>query len=274
MASGNAPLTWVDISSLPSQRLLLSVDEIYVHKKTKYQDVWIVECRDYGKSLFLDGEWQSSVNNEFYYHESLVHPACVLHKTPRSVLVLGGGEGATIREILKWKTIEKVTMVDIDGELVAECRKHLPEMHQGAFDDPRVELIIEDAVEFLDKTQSSWDIIISDLTSPVESGPSDRLYSSEYLGKCMKILNPDGLFVIQSGSSLIFSLPGHAKLAKNIRGVFPYSISYANIDGWTFVAASKKEIEKRIVIEDFDLTISNTLSSDLKALDGFVFVQK
>ncbi len=160
MAHSTDPIMWIDISSLQSQRLFFSVHEIYIHKKTKYQDMWIVECGDFGKSLFLDGEWQSSTINEFYYHEALVHPACIAHKSPLTVLILGGGEGATLREVLKWKSVEKVTMVDIDGELVSACQEYLPEMHQGAFDDPRVELIIDDAINFLGKALVNWDIII------------------------------------------------------------------------------------------------------------------
>ena len=103
-------------------------------KKTDYQEMRIVETKDYGKALILDGEWQSSVIDEFIYHESLVQPAMIEHTSPRQVLILGGGEGTTLREVLRWKSVERLVMVDIDGEVVTQCRQHLPEMHQGAFD--------------------------------------------------------------------------------------------------------------------------------------------
>ncbi len=268
MSTSKSQLMWIDVSSSDSQRLYISVDQVYVRKKTKFQDLWIVELGDFGKSLFLDGEWQSSIKNEFYYHECLVHPAFVFHKSPKSVLILGGGEGATIREALRWKSVEHVTMVDIDGELISECKQFLPEMHQGSFDNPKVKLIIQDAVDFINNSDATWDIIISDLTSPVESGLSDRLYSKEYLQKCCRLLSPEGFFVIQSGSSQIFSLGGHAKLVSNIRSVFKDSLSYANIDGWTFIMASNNKISAPASPRELELILETQLAVKTKSLDG------
>ena len=122
-------------------------DQVLIHQKTKYQEMFIVEGI-YGKALILDGKWQSCTADEFLYHESLVHPPMILHNSPRKVLVLGGSEGETIREVLRWKTVEQVVMVDIDGEVVEACKKYLPEMHQNSFQDPLVELIINDAYNF------------------------------------------------------------------------------------------------------------------------------
>jgi len=90
---------------------------------------------------------------------------------PGAICVLGGGEGATVREALKWKTIKRVVMVDIDAEVVESCKKHLPEMHQGAFEDPRTEVVIGDALDYLDHSENEWDIIISDLSDPIEQFP-------------------------------------------------------------------------------------------------------
>ena len=268
MSTSKSRLMWIDVSSSDDQRLYISVDQVYVRKRTKFQDLWIVELADFGKSLFLDGEWQSSVKNEFYYHECLVHPAFVCHAEPKSVLILGGGEGATIREALKWKSVEQIAMVDIDGELVTECKRYLPEMHQGSFDSPKVTLIIQDAVDYINNSKSKWDIIISDLTSPSEFGLADRLYSQEYLQKCCELLTPEGFFVIQSGSSQIFSLGGHAKLASRIRSVFKDSLSYANIDGWTFIMASNKKIKFPNSHKKIDLILEAQLSAKTKSLDG------
>ena len=165
---------WINEYITPYDIYAHGITKVLVYKKTAYQEMYIVESGVYGKGLVLDGKWQSCTADEFIYHETLVQTAAVAHQHPQRVLVLGGGEGATIREILRWKSIEKVTMIDIDREVVAACQQHLPEMHQNAFDDPRVELIIADAINILDTTSEKWDIIISDLSDPIEEGPSSR----------------------------------------------------------------------------------------------------
>ena len=141
----------------------------------------------------------------------------VNHGAPRTVLVLGGGEGATVREVLKWKTVERVVMVDIDGEVVEACKRYLPEMHQGAFDDPRTELVIGDALAYLDRADQTWDIIISDLSDPIEEGPSFRLFTKEYFAQCRRALKPDGYFVVQAGSLAPPEMGLHVRLVKPIR---------------------------------------------------------
>ncbi|XTZ09781.1 MAG: spermidine synthase, partial [cyanobacterium endosymbiont of Rhopalodia yunnanensis] len=120
---------WINENITPWDIYSHGIKEILVYQKTLYQEMYIVESESYGKALVLDGKWQSCVGDEFIYHESLVQPAMITHQFVKKALVLGGGEGATIREILRWKSIEKVTMIDIDGEVVAACQKHLPEMH-------------------------------------------------------------------------------------------------------------------------------------------------
>nr|CAI78837.1 spermidine synthase [uncultured bacterium] len=155
------------------------VAKTLVHRKTKFQEMHIIETGTFGKALILDGFWQSCTGDEFLYHEPLVHPAMLLHGRPRRVLVLGGAEGAAVREVLRWKSVEQVVMVDIDGEVVEACRQHLPEMHQGACDDPRVEVRIQDALVYLDETRSTFDVIISDLSDPIEDGPSFKLFTRE-----------------------------------------------------------------------------------------------
>ncbi|HNE68665.1 MAG TPA: hypothetical protein PLE39_09810, partial [Anaerolineales bacterium] len=132
------PLYWIADYLTPDDVLQHAIHKVILHKHTAFQEMWIVDCGTYGKGLVLDGIWQSSTGDDFLYHESLVQPACVNHGNPKRGLVLGGGEGATIRELLKWKAMERVVMVDLDGEVVEACKVHLPEMHQGAFDDPRV----------------------------------------------------------------------------------------------------------------------------------------
>lgn len=190
---------WITEYMTPHDVYHHAVVKMLAYKKTPYQEMYIIDCGTYGKALVLDGKWQSCTGDEFLYHEPLVHPACINHGRPKKVLILGGGEGAAAREALKWNTVEKVVMVDIDAEVVEACKQHLPQMHQGAFDDPRSQLVIGDALDYLDQYQNEWDIIISDLSDPIEEGPSFKLFTKEYFEKCRRALKDDGYFVVQAG---------------------------------------------------------------------------
>jgi len=262
------PLMWVDISPTAEQLMYSSVYKVFLSKQTKFQEMWIVECGDYGKSLFLDGESQSATNNEFYYHEALVHPACILHGNPQKVLILGGGEGATIREVLKWKTIKSALMVDIDADVVDACKQYLPEMHQGAFDDPRVQVIIQDAIDFLEKTETKWDVIISDLTSPTEDGNSYKLFTVQYIELCKRLLNTHGVFVIQAGPVVPVNMKSHIKLAATVKYVFPYFISYATLEGWGFILGSNTPIKTYQDSIELDQILLERTTNKFSAIDG------
>ena len=161
----------------------LKVDKFYYPGKTKYQFVQCFYNEFLGKVLFLDKRIQSAQIDEYIYHESLVHPALITHPSPREVLVIGGGEGATLREVLRHSTVEKVIMVDIDRELVELCQKYLPEWSKGAFSNPKTDLIFKDARPFVEKTREKFDVIISDLTEPIEQGPSVFLFTEEFFSK-------------------------------------------------------------------------------------------
>src|SRR6476620_2576700 len=134
--------------------------DIYVHgviavlayKKTAYQEMYVVQTGTYGKGLVLDGKWQSCTGDEFLYHEPLVHPAMICHGSPKKVLVLGGRGSVKKKKVLRCKPVEKIVMIDITGEVGEACRAPLPEMHQTAFDDPRCEVVICDALDYLDNT--------------------------------------------------------------------------------------------------------------------------
>ena len=117
--------------------------------QTKFQHAEIMETASYGKVLVLDGRIQSSQADEFIYHDALVHPGMLTTEVaPRTALIIGGGEGATLREILKHRTVKNCKMIDIDGEVVEWCKKHMGSWHKGSFDNPRAEVIIADAKEF------------------------------------------------------------------------------------------------------------------------------
>ena len=219
---------WLTEYNTPYDAYCHGIVEVLYQATTSFQKLMIVRTGAYGKALVLDGCWQSSTTDEFLYHEPLVHPACVLQGGPQMVLILGGGEGAALREVLKWRTVRQVAMVDLDADVVKACRRHLPEMHQGAFDDPRSQIIVCDAYDFFENDNRKWDVIISDLTDPIEGGPSYRLFTREYFQKCRDALAPGGCFALQAGLAGPAEMEIHVRLANTVADVFDQAMHYTS----------------------------------------------
>lgn len=181
---------------------LFRVSRMVLEGRTRYQTYQICEIPRFGKSLFLDYNIQTSLLDEHVFHECMSQPAMTLHPRPRRVAIAGGGEGATLREALTHSTVEEAVMVDIDAELVAMVREHMPEWHQGAFDDPRTTLVHEDARAWLERHRGAgFDVILSDLPNPHGEGPSQLLFTREYFRICADALAEDGVFAMQAGSA-------------------------------------------------------------------------
>lgn len=181
--------------------VLYRINDIVHTGKTRYQNVDILDSDAFGRCLVLDGKTQSTEIDEHIYHEALVHPLLLYHPEPRSVFIGGGGEGATLREVLRHCSVERVVMLDLDSEVVELCRLHLPDHHQGGFDDPRLELRHEDARQYLQTCDESFDAIVLDLVDPLEGGPSYLLYTREFYEIAKAKLRPGGVLVTQSGSA-------------------------------------------------------------------------
>lgn len=190
--------------------------------------------------LVLDGDTQSSALDEHIYHEALVHPAGVAcGGKPERALILGGGEGATLRELLRIPRMRKATMVDIDGEVVDACRKFLPEWNAGAFEDVRAEVVIGDAREYVFGSQEQFDVIIGDLTEPLEDSPSALLHSPETYAAIRARLSPNGVFALQASMCGPQNYALHANMISRLRDafttVYPYSIYVPAFDTeWGF----------------------------------------
>ncbi len=272
----NADL-WLSDYLTPWDLYAHGIIRILTYKQTPYQQMYVVETDSYGKALVLDGKLQSTTGDEFLYHEPLVHPAMIYHGEPQRVLILGGGEGATLREVLRWKTVEQVTMIDIDGEVVDACRKYLPEMNANTFDDPRVELIIGDAFDYLNQIQHPCDVIISDLSEPVESGPSFRLFTQEYYQKLQSLLTPGGVLAVQAGSTSTLRMKFHVRLARTLNQVFSSIHSYSsNVpsfgEAWGFILASENEINSQPNPEEIDQLLTEKTTQDFRMLDGITLL--
>lgn len=264
---------WINEYISPYDYYAHGVTKLLAYKRTEFQEMYIIESGVLGKGLVLDGKWQSCTGDEFLYHEPLVHPAMIAHGSPRSVLILGGGEGATAREVLRWKEVERVCTVDIDGEVLEACRQHLPEMHQGAFDDPRSEVIIDDALDVLDRAADQWDVVISDLSDPIEEGPSFKLFTKEYFERVRQVLSPKGVFVLQAGPVSPAELPRHARLVRTVKSVFEHVhtlTSHVPSYGapWGFALASSIPIDTKPDVEQVDRILENKTRGGYRMLDG------
>jgi spermidine synthase len=264
---------WITDNTTPGDGYRYAVSRVLAWKRTEFQELAIVETRSFGKALLLDGNWQSCVADEFMYHEPLVHPAMVLHGSPRSVAVLGGGEGATLREVLRWTDVERVTMVDLDADVVDECKRHLPEMHQGAFDDPRVELVIGDAREWLSASVHDYDVIISDLSEPLEHGPAYELFTKEYFELVRGTLAPGGFLSLQAGCAAPHDIDLFARVANTVSAVFanarPYTSQIPSFaTPWGFVLASSEALDPIPQPDAIDEVLAQRTLGGLRMLDG------
>jgi spermidine synthase len=201
-------------------------DRVLLTGRTGFQAFEIFENRLWGRLLILDGRLQAAELDEFIYHEALVQPAMLAHPNPRRVLVMGGGEGATLRELLRHPGVTQAVMVDIDAELVGLCKEWLPTFHAGAFDDPRTELVFADGRHWLEaQPGGSLDVIILDLPEPREGSPALNLFTREMYELARGKLDSDGLLAVRSGSA---GLQGHlmADLNATLRAVFPLVVAY------------------------------------------------
>lgn len=265
---------WFFETTTPVEGHMHAIVRTLVQARTKFQLVEIMETASYGKALVLDGRIQSSQADEFIYHEALVHPGLLaVDGPPRAALVIGGGEGATLREILKYPSIERAVMVDIDEEVVGLCRRHLPEMHRGAFDDRRVEVRHEDARAFLEKTGERFDLITSDLVEPLEEGPACLLYSREFYRIVHDRLTPGGVFTMQAGMTKVGETGFFTAIHRTLREVFPVVAGYQTFVScfgtpWGFLLASRKVDPRGQDAAAVDRLIAERVKGALEYWDG------
>jgi len=264
---------WFSDYISPDLTMLHSIKERIYSGRSKFQSIDIVNTGSFGICLVLDGKIQSSEADEFIYHEALVHPAMIAHPQPEKVFIAGGGEGATLREVLAHKTVKRAVMVDIDEEVVSLCRRFLPSWHQNAFDDPRAELHFVDARKYLDESSDEFDVIIIDLADPLEQGPARLLYTQEFYQIVKQKLGPYGIMSVQAEPAEWRNLDNFTAIANTLRNVFPiarpYRVHVPSFLGlWGFVAASQSLDPHELTPEEIDTRISTRISKKLKSYDG------
>lgn len=188
---------WYTETLYEDWRQTFQIDEKILGEHTSKQHLVIFNNPRYGRVLALDGVIQTTEKDEFVYHEMMAHVPMLAHGNAKRVLVIGGGDGGTIREVLKHKTLEKVTLVEIDRSVINMSKKYLPTLSQGAFDDPRLQIVIQDGCQFVKNSEEKFDVIICDSTDPI--GPGAVLFTSEFYADCHNLLNEGGIFVNQNG---------------------------------------------------------------------------
>jgi spermidine synthase len=233
-------------------RLLLKVNRVYALEKSPYQEIVLADIEGFGRSLILDKFIQSTEKDEYMYHELLVHPAMCLHPHPEKVLILGGGEGATLREVLKHTTVREAIMIDIDPVVVEFSKKYLEHMHKGSFSDPRVRVIIMDGKDYVKQAPNNYfDVVIMDLTDPYASEIAKPLYSPEAFREIRRILRDDGVVVTQAGSSYFY--PDEYKwVLSSVKSSFKYISEY-----WFWVPS-------------FGLNVNFIVASNVYRLEDYV----
>lgn len=200
----------------PGVSIQMELHGILYKEHSLYQSIQVIDTY-WGRTLVTDGKTQSAQHDEFIYHETLVHAPLLksglLHahgEMPRTVFIGGGGELATAREVLRHKSVTRCVMVDLDEAVINVCKKYLPEWGgEEVYSDPRLELIVGDAYNYLMNTDETFDVIIMDISDPIEAGPGIMLYTQEFYQHAKTRLNmPHGVFVTQSGTADILKPPG------------------------------------------------------------------
>lgn len=264
---------WFIEYTSPEEGHLHGIRMIHYASQTKYQRMEIMDSGSYGRCLVLDGKMQSSITDEFIYHEALVHPALLCHPDPKRVFIVGGGEGATLREVLRHKSVEYCMMVDIDQEVVEKSKEMLPEWHQGAFDDPRTDLRFMDARKYLEETTDTYDAIIIDISEPVEEGPAYLLFTREFYEIVKERLSPDGVISLQAGTTALHQLLNFTAVNKTLEAVFPvvapYGVPIPSFAlPWGFTLASKNRDPRKFTPQEVDDMIKKRIKGENRFYDG------
>ncbi len=232
---------WFFETLSPDATIGLRVKNTLYKKKSKLQNIKVLDTYSFGRTLVLDGIIQTTEKDEFIYHEMLTHPVMLTSSRPENILVIGAGDGGILREVLKYP-VKKITLVEIDKTVINLSKKYLPSIHKNSFASKKLNLVIENGAEFVKNTKEVFDVAIIDSPDPV--GPAKILFSKKFYKNIYEILSPEGIMARQSGSTFLQEneLKENYKILKDI---FPYVYIYTAgiptyIGGlFSFIMASK-----------------------------------
>lgn len=256
---------WFTEKQLPGLAVSCLVKKILHHEKSEYQDVKVVETDTFGTMLLLDNVIQTNLRDEFIYHEMISFPALNTHPNPENVLVIGGGDGGTIREVAKHPRVKKATLVEIDEVVVEVSKKYLPTIAAG-LEDPKVEVKIDDGVKHVKDNKNTYDVILVDSTDPI--GPAVGLFAKEFYTDVFNALKEEGIFVAQTASP-VFSGEMIKRIHKDLGEIFPvkdlYVATIPTYPGgyWCFTMGSKKHSPREVAKESIAAPNTRYYSPDV-----------
>ena len=235
---------WYSENSTENVKFSIKVDKHIYTAQSEFQRIDIFDSPEFGRFLTLDGYIMLTEKDEFIYHEMITHVPMAVHPDPKSVLVIGAGDGGVVRELTKYKTIECIDLVEIDEMVIDVCKEYLPKT-ACCFDDPRLTIYYQDGLKFIRDCDDKYDIIIVDSTDPF--GPGEGLFTKEFYGNCSKALEADGIMVNQHESAFYENdakamKRAHSRIFKSfpISRVYQAHIPTYPSGHWLFGFASKK----------------------------------
>jgi len=231
---------WFTEEWLEGLRVSVQVKDLVYAKRTKFQEMCIFDTVQFGRMLVLDNVIQTTAKDEYIYHESLVHVPLESHPKPEKVLIIGGGDGGTLRETLRHPYVKEATLVDIDGEVIEAAKRFLPQWSTG-FSDQRARVLVENGLTFVAQTTERFDVVLIDSSDPV--GPSEALFRPEFYSSVARILKPGGMMCAQTESPIV--TPEVVKgIFQRISAIFPmtrlYTAPVPSYPGgwWSFTCGS------------------------------------
>lgn len=247
---------WIKEEQIADAAMTYKIKETLVRKQTEFQDLAILDTYAFGRMLVLDGIIQTTIKDEFVYHEMITHIPLFTHPNPKKVLVIGGGDGGAIREILKHPSVEKAVLCEIDKCVIEECKTYLPEISCD-LDNPRCQVFVGDGIKYVHEHKNEFDVIIVDSTDPF--GAAEGLFGGSFYREIYECLTDDGIFIAQTETP--FYLPEVVKkVFSDAKEVFPitklFMAAIPTYPGgyWSFTIGSKKyDPENPISSNIFDL---------------------
>lgn len=234
---------WYTEKQTPNVGITCKISRTLHDEQTEFQHMAIIDTEQFGRMLVLDGMVMTTIKDEFVYHEMISHVALNTHPNPENVLVIGGGDGGAIREVIKHPKVKKATLVEIDGRVVEVSKELLPEIAVALKGNPKVEVLIDDGIAHIRSKENVYDVILVDSTEPI--GPAEGLFALEFYRQIYKALKEDGIMVAQTESPF-FNNDLITRVYKDISSVFPLTKLYlANIPTypsglWSFTMGSKR----------------------------------
>ncbi|MGB9759448.1 MAG: fused MFS/spermidine synthase [Thermoproteota archaeon] len=252
---------------------LIPLKRVLYSKESKYQKIEVIETNK-GIALILDGLVQIHEDDEYIYHESLIHPTLISVDHPRSALIVGGGDGCAARELLKDVDIREITLVDLDKDVIEVSKKFLKKINEGSLENKKVKIVVGDGRKFLEKTRNKYDIIVIDATDPIPSGPSLLLYSRQFYEVVKSKLEDGGAFVTQA---TVFGSNQYTRIYSTIKKVFGNAVcSHSFVksfgDDWGFVMATKNGKNATREKDEVELWIKSKLRKTPKYLNGETYI--